>query len=528
MRKFTKEITALIASAAICTVAGVGTFSASSEDMVTTAGVDMIPDETICTTEPTLPPVDGGLLPSDEWVEPTPEPTLPPLAGDPLPSDEWIEPTTEEEIPPIMGDMALADGDINDDGSFNIADVVLFQKWLLNEPDLNISNLTAADFYMDGNLDVFDLCLMKRALIEKKNDTPVIDEPTNYGISSYDEYLKFIEDNNLQGKMVTYDQISYFGKFVQLHINSDWNWNHYFSLFYILDDGSGKIFDLIVNDLDHRSQDNHDYVKLSDDQVNLSDMRNVETDAEYAYFEIYNKRYNYQDGKLFQIVWFDDEHEYTIIGNPRLSDYPYVNNTYLAELLGLTSVSPVAPPLSQPIALNTMEEVKDLLNNYDLNAYPEGSQDNYRKMFDRFKEDGYLYYFSENEDAESRIQLSDHPNDKIWLNPYANYEDTGILYHVTYKGNAYQVIFYFTDPAYSGQYQGMSEYIDKRFGFNKFNHIKEIAQKFAVMTVNYEHWTQLCAYSIIDNAHYYAVRTTASEDELMDFLNVLEYERVNF
>lgn len=523
MRKFTKEISALIAiaTAAIGTAAGIGAFSASSEEIVTTAGVDMNPDATICETE--LSPLDGV-----DMLEPTTEEELPPLGGVPLISDEWIGSTTEEELPPLMGDIAPADGDVNNDGSFNVADVVLFQKWLLNAPDVTLDYWWAVDFYADGKLDVFDLCLMKKALIEKMNDTPVIDEPTNYGISSYDEYLKFIEDNNLQGKMVTYDQINYLGKFVQLHINSDWNWNNYFSLFYILDDGSGKTFDLIVNDLDHKSQDNHDYVKLSDYQVNLFDMRIAETDAEYAYFEIYNKRYNYHDGQLFQIIWFDDEHEYIITGNPWLSDYPYVNNTYLAELLGLTSASPISPPLSQPIALNNMEEVKDLLNNYDLTDYPEESHDNYRKMFDRFKEDGYIYYFAENDDDESRIQLSDHPNDKIWLNPYANYEDTGILYHVTYKGNAYQVYFYFTDPAYSGQYQGMSEYIDKRFGFNKFNNIKETAQKFAVMTVNYEHWTQLCAYSIIDNTHYYAVKTTASEDELMDFLNVLEYKKVNF
>ncbi len=370
MRKFTKEITALIASAALGTAAGIGAFSTSSEEIVTTAGVEMVSDETICTTE--LPPTDGVPMLSDEWIEPTteeelpsvegllvPEPTeeIPPLAGEPLPPDEWIEATTEEDLPPLMGDIAPADGDVNGDGSFNVADIVLFQKWLLNAPDSSLANGMAADFCQDGKLDVFDLCLMKKTLIEKMNDTPVI------------------------------------------------------------------------------------------------------------------------------------------------------------------------PPLSQPIALNNMEEMKDLLNNYDLNTYPEESHDNYRKMFERFKEDGYIYYFSENEDSETAIKLSEAPNDKIWLNPYAKYEDAGILYHVTYKGNAYQVYFYFTDSAYLGQYQGMSEYIDQRF---QFKNIKETAQKFAVMTVNYEHETQLCAYSIIDNAHYYAVKTTASEDELMDFLNVLEYERVNF
>lgn len=521
MRKFTKEIAALITSVAIGTVAGVGAFSASSEEIVQLAGKETLPDETICTTEPELPPTAGEPLPPDEWIEPTTEEELPPLDGVDMP-----EPTTEEEIPPLMGDIAPpdADGDVNGDGSFNVADVVLFQKWLLNAPDVKLDNWWAADFCQDGKLDVFDLCLMKKALIEKMNDTPVIDEPTNYGISSYDEYLKFIEDNNLQGKMVTYDQISYFGKFVQLHINSDWNWNNYFSLFYILDDGSGKTFDLIVNDLDHKSQDNHDYVKLSDDQVNLSDMRNVETDAEYAYFEIYNKRYNYQNGKLFQIVWFDDEHEYKIIGNPWLSDYPYVNNTYLAELLGLTSVSPIAPPLSQPIALNDMEEVKDLLNNYDLNAYPEEAQDNYRKMFERFKEDGYIYHFTENEDSDNKITLrEDDPNAAIWLSPNANYEDTGILYHVAYQGKFYQVYYYFNDHAYTEQ--ALWEYLEQRLNIRN---IKVVDDKFGIVDYSNESNTDLSAYFVIDNNHYCKVRTYESEDELMDFLNVLEYKKVNF
>ena len=168
MRKFTKEITALIASAAIGTVAGVGAFSASSEEIVQTAGVAMKPDEIICTTAPTeLPPLEGVPLPPDEWVEQTTE-EFPPLAGEPMPPDEWIETTTEEELPPLAGDIAPPDGDVNGDGSFNIADVVAFQKWLLNAPDAELYNWTAADLYADGKLDVFDLTLMKKALIDNE------------------------------------------------------------------------------------------------------------------------------------------------------------------------------------------------------------------------------------------------------------------------------------------------------------------------------------------------------------------------
>lgn len=56
-------------------------------------------------------------------------------------------------------------GDVNLDGEFNITDVVLLQKWLLALPDTELNDWRTADFYPDERLDVFDLCLMKQALI---------------------------------------------------------------------------------------------------------------------------------------------------------------------------------------------------------------------------------------------------------------------------------------------------------------------------------------------------------------------------
>jgi arabinoxylan arabinofuranohydrolase len=56
-------------------------------------------------------------------------------------------------------------GDVNADGKFDIADVVLLQKWLLAVPDTKLADWKAADLYDDNRLDVFDLCMMKRKLI---------------------------------------------------------------------------------------------------------------------------------------------------------------------------------------------------------------------------------------------------------------------------------------------------------------------------------------------------------------------------
>lgn len=54
-------------------------------------------------------------------------------------------------------------GDSNDDGEFTVADVVMLQKWLLGSGKL--TNWQNADLYEDGVIDVFDLVMMKRLLL---------------------------------------------------------------------------------------------------------------------------------------------------------------------------------------------------------------------------------------------------------------------------------------------------------------------------------------------------------------------------
>lgn len=56
--------------------------------------------------------------------------------------------------------------DVNDDGKFSVADIVMMQRWLLRQGDL--TNWTAGDLNKDNIINVFDLCLMKRQLIEQK------------------------------------------------------------------------------------------------------------------------------------------------------------------------------------------------------------------------------------------------------------------------------------------------------------------------------------------------------------------------
>ena len=58
-------------------------------------------------------------------------------------------------------------GDVNADGEFGVADVVMMQKWLLGVPEVTLVDWKAGDICEDGRLDVFDLCLIKRELLNK-------------------------------------------------------------------------------------------------------------------------------------------------------------------------------------------------------------------------------------------------------------------------------------------------------------------------------------------------------------------------
>lgn len=55
-------------------------------------------------------------------------------------------------------------GDVNADGVLGIADAVMLQKWIVNAGDL--TDQAAADCDANGTIDAFDLCLLKRLMIQ--------------------------------------------------------------------------------------------------------------------------------------------------------------------------------------------------------------------------------------------------------------------------------------------------------------------------------------------------------------------------
>ena len=62
---------------------------------------------------------------------------------------------------------SFVSGDVNGDGEFTVADLVLLQKWLLAAPDSSLKKWQSADLCKDDRLDVFDLCLMRKEPLNK-------------------------------------------------------------------------------------------------------------------------------------------------------------------------------------------------------------------------------------------------------------------------------------------------------------------------------------------------------------------------
>lgn len=84
----------------------------------------------------------------------------------------------------------IVEGDVNADGKFDISDVVLLQKWLLGVSDVTLPNWKAADFCEDKKLNVLDLCMMKRKLVENMQSNPeVIDEFTPCTATLEDDFM---------------------------------------------------------------------------------------------------------------------------------------------------------------------------------------------------------------------------------------------------------------------------------------------------------------------------------------------------
>lgn len=58
-------------------------------------------------------------------------------------------------------------GDVNSNGVFEVADIVLMQEWLLAVPGTTLTDWQAGDLCEDGKIDIFDMIMMKKLILNQ-------------------------------------------------------------------------------------------------------------------------------------------------------------------------------------------------------------------------------------------------------------------------------------------------------------------------------------------------------------------------
>lgn len=65
----------------------------------------------------------------------------------------------------IWEEYKKVEGDVNSDGEFSVADIVMLQRFLLGEAEL--ADWQAGDICKDGVIDSFDLAAMRKLIVTK-------------------------------------------------------------------------------------------------------------------------------------------------------------------------------------------------------------------------------------------------------------------------------------------------------------------------------------------------------------------------
>ena len=180
-------------------------------------------------------------------------------------------------------------------------------------------------------------------------------------------------------------------------------------------------------------------------------------------------------------------------------------------------IRPVVPP-AQPVLFTDFSSAIDAINTSDVSSYSEQEQEVYLSMFDRINSDGILYQVN-NTDTVSLME-----DRGIALFPYAAYEDVGVGCYVRYKDINYHITFYYADCDLTAQTNGIADYLQIRMGRRCD---KEINVSDTTVSLFLPDNGQTYAGAFIDQDHYFTVNTVVSEEEMIEFIEVLSFESLS-
>ena len=173
---------------------------------------------------------------------------------------------------------------------------------------------------------------------------------------------------------------------------------------------------------------------------------------------------------------------------------------------------------AQPIMLNGANEAIETIKQNDVSSYAEEYRNAYRKMFDRFNNDGVVYL----PEIDNKDELEQ--KDTVILLPNAAYEDTGIMYKVVYNDKMYQVSFRYADTSFISKPYNIFDYLYARFRYSAYDEIVAGHQTYAMLYSNDQ--SPVRAVCFIDEEHYLNVSAYATKDELTSFLELFDYKSV--
>ena len=132
-------------------------------------------------------------------------------------------------------------GDVNQDGVFDTADIISLQQWLSSAPETTLPNWKNADFLEDEQLNIVDLALMKKELLQNGTKftyqavTDLISNPISWtneqvntpavirSVTELQDYLSlFLEIDTIQHYLGIYNE-EYFQESV-LCVNTLYQW----------------------------------------------------------------------------------------------------------------------------------------------------------------------------------------------------------------------------------------------------------------------------------------------------------------